>query len=74
MIQFIRSLLGMAPDSDAAQVDVVPPPPNEIPVPDAATAMSVEHVRQQEQWLDHVAATTAAQQAIESAVHDPHRS
>ncbi len=73
MIQFVHSLLGMTSEREPSGIDDAPPQQSEVPAHDPSSAMATEQVRQVEQWLDHVAATNAAQQAHEAAVtHDPH--
>jgi len=73
MLQFLRSLIGSASEADTTHGDVTPPPPqSEVPSHDPMPSVMAEQVRHQEQALEAVAAAIAAQQAIDTAVSDPH--
>lgn len=77
MLEFMRALVAFVHRANGgSSVDAVPPPPPstaDLPS-DPLPAVVAEQARQQEQWLEHVAASVATQQAIEAAAatrHEP---
>lgn len=74
MMAFLRAILGLGGHAsrEAAGDADVPAPPSPDVHPPPATHDASAAMRQQEQWLDHVAATDAAHQAIADAAHARH--
>lgn len=73
MLRFLKELFGGG-GREYGDAGVAPPSPPDPHPPAPSTHEASETMRQQEQWLDHIASTDAEHQAIAAAAqtrHDP---